>query len=437
MRSSAGSDAERAESAAAVVSGARSTPGRVLSAKMMKVARMEFRLTAANKAFVVITIIGPFLIVAMSVLPSVLAMGGGGADASRVALLGNEPLQAALEPAFAGSTVVLARVPGDEAALRQAVVSGDIDAYVLLPQDDASTEPIRFVGGGSNFQLIGAVEGIIGRVIVARRLSDAGFDPDQVRVLTQPPRMDVRRIGGDGDEEGQDIMSVMFTALAFTFMLYMTILLYGQSIGSSVLREKRSKMVEIMLSSLSPQELLVGKILGKAAASMLQYAIWIGMAVLFLQVLSPLLNLEISIAGGPMNYVYLVGFFLLAFLLYSTVYAALGAAAEDEQHLSQLAWPAILFLIVPMVMIGAIASNPDGTVPRVLSLFPLTSPIVMFQRLLIGSPAPWEVALCLALLVGSIVAVAMLAAKIFRIGILMTGKRFSFAEIVRWLRYPG
>lgn len=415
---------------------AASHPGaRTLTRKMLRVAGMEFRLTAANKAFVIITIIGPFLIVAMSVLPSLLAMSDGGADPGRVALVGNKSLREALEPAFDGSAVQLAEFSDDESTLRAALGSGDLDAYVVLPETVSGEEPVRFVtSGGANFQLVGTVEAIIGQVIVARRLADAGFDPQRVRALTEPPEMDVRRIDGEGDE-GQDMMSILFTALAFTFMLYMTVLLYGQSIGNSVLREKRSKTVEIMLSSLSPRELLVGKIAGKAAASLLQYTIWIGMAVLFLQVLSPLLDLQISIAGGSANYFYLIGFFLLAFLLYSTIYAALGAAAEDEQHLGQLAWPVILFLVIPMIMIGATTSNPDGTIVRILSLFPMTSPIVMFQRLLIGNPVAWEVALCLGLLIGSIVGFALLAAKIFRIGILMTGKRFSFGEIFRWLRY--
>ena len=416
----------------------RSSRGRTLSRKMLRVAGMEFRLTAANKAFVIITIIGPFLIVAMSILPSLLAMGGGGGDASRVALAGDPELRAALEPAFSGAPVDLVRAGDSEAALRDALDAGTIDGYVVLPENAKEVETLRFVtAGGANFQLVGTLEGIIGQVIVARRLAEAGFDPAQVRSLTEPPRLEVRRIDGEDDQAGQDIMSVLFTALAFTFLLYMTILLYGQSIGSSVLREKRSKTVEIMLSSVNPRELLVGKIAGKAGASLLQYTIWIGMAVLFLQVLGPLFDIQISLAGGAANYVYLVGFFLLAFFLYSTVYAALGAAAEDEQHLGQLAWPVIMFLVIPMIMIGATTSNPDGTVPQILSIFPLTSPIVMFQRLMLGAPAAWEVALCLALLVGSIVLVALLAAKIFRIGILMTGKRFSVGEIAKWVRFRG
>jgi ABC-2 type transport system permease protein len=411
---------------------------------------MEFKLTAANKAFVIITIIGPFLIVAMSVLPSLLAMGGGEAEASRIAVVGSRQLHDEIRSAFAQSPIELvdpsqlsaAATEGSgeeaEAVLQAALRSNELDAYVVLPENATEAESLRFVtASGANFQLIGTIEGIVGQAIVARRLSEAGFDPQRVRALTTPPRLDVRRIGDEGEQQSQDLMGVLFTALAFTFLLYMTILLYGQSIGSSVLREKQSKTVEVMLSSLNPRELLVGKIVGKAAASLLQYAIWIGMAIVFLQVLSPLLDLQIALAGGPSNYVYLVGFFLLAFFLYSTIYAALGAASEDEQHLSQLAWPIILFLVIPMIMIGAITNNPDGTVPQILSIFPLTSPIVMFQRLLIGSPAVWEVALCLGLLVVSIVLIAMLAAKIFRVGILMTGKRFSFGEIARWVRYGG
>ncbi|MFW5777292.1 MAG: ABC transporter permease, partial [Spirochaetota bacterium] len=323
----------------------RTSRGRTLSRKMLRVAGMEFRLTAANKAFVIITIVGPFLIVAMSILPSLLAMGGGGGDASRVALAGDPELRAALEPAFSGAPVELVRAGDSEAALREALDTGTIDGYVVLPENAEEVETLRFVtAGGTNFQLVGTLEGIIGQVIVAQRLAGAGFDPAQVRSLTDPPRLEVRRVDGEGDQAGEDIMSVLFTALAFTFLLYMTILLYGQSIGSSILREKRSKTVEIMLSSVNPRELLVGKIAGKAGASLLQYTIWIGMAVLFLQVLGPLFDIQIALAGGPTNYVYLVSFFLLAFFLYSTVYAALGAAAEDEQHLGQLGWPVIMFL---------------------------------------------------------------------------------------------
>ena len=413
--------------------------------KMLRVAGMEFKLTTNNRAFVIFTILGPFLIAAMSILPSFLAMNSSNDSELQIAFRGNPALQSALEPAFAETQFAIADTdtiagfgdPNDENTLRAALQAETLDAYIILPDDATGSETFRYVtASGTNFQLIGTVEAIVGQVIVSLRLAEAGFEPAEVLSLSRPPSMSVVRLTDDGEQDA-DIANSLFTALGFTFLLYMTILLYGQSIGTSVLREKSSKTVEIMLSSLSSRDLLLGKILGKCAASLLQYAIWIGMSFVFLRVLSPALGLDIQIAGGSANFVYLVGFFLGAFFLYSSVYAALGAAAEDEQHLSQLAWPVIMFLIIPMVLIGAMTSNPDGSVPRFLSIFPLTSPIVMFQRLMIGSPETWEVIACVGLLVGTIIVVALLGAKIFRVGILMTGKRPSFGEIMRWVRYRG
>jgi len=411
---------------------------KALSPKMLRIARMEFRLTARNKAFVIVTIIGPFLIVALSVVPSLLAMNQTDPPLDvRIAITGGTPaLEEAVVQSLQATPIQVAGTGAEEPALQAALGAEEIDGYLVLPASLEGTGARYVSSGPPGFAVVGALESIIGSTVVALRLANAGLDPALVADLSRRPTLAVTTYDADrGEEAGQDPATVIFTVLAFTMMLYMTILLYGQAIGRSVLNEKLSKTVEIMLSSVSPQELLVGKILGKAAASLLQYAFWILMAVGFLNLIGPLVNVEINLAGGPTTYLYLVGFFLLAFLLYSTVYAALGAASEDESHLAQLAWPVILFLVIPMVTIGSLATNPDSTFTRVLSIFPLTAPIVMFQRLLIGRPAAWEVALSVGLLIGSIVAIAMLAAKIFRIGILMTGKRFTLGEILKWLKY--
>jgi ABC-2 type transport system permease protein len=411
---------------------------KALTRKMLRIAGMEFKLTARNKAFVIVTIIGPFLIVAMSVLPSLLAMTESSSmDEVMIAVAGgSEPISRAVSDALEPTPIRVVDAGTDETVLQRAISDEEIDGYLILPAS-LDDNHARFVSGGApSFAIVGTLESVIGRAMVTLRLADAGLDPAQVAELSRRPSLEVTRYHSDrGEEAGQDPATLIFTVLAFTMMLYMTILLYGQAIGRSVLNEKLSKTVEIMLSSVNPRELLVGKILGKAAASMLQYAIWIVMAMVFLNIVGPLLNVEINLAGGTSTYIYLVGFFLLAFVLYSTVYAALGAASEDESHLGQLSWPVILFLVIPMIMIGTMASNPDSTIPRILSIFPLTAPIVMFQRLMVGNPATWEVILSVALLLVSIGAIAMLAAKIFRIGILMTGKRFTLREIMRWVRY--
>jgi ABC-2 type transport system permease protein len=225
------------------------------------------------------------------------------------------------------------------------------------------------------------------------------------------------------------------TGLLLAMVLYMTVLLYGQAIGRSVLTEKTSKTVEILLSSVSPLDLLFGKVLGKAAASLLQYGIWVGLSAAFLLLLGPRLAVDIALGVSIGTLGYLVLFFVLAFLLYCSIFAALGAASQDEQNLGQLTWPLIVFLVLPIVLISPLIMNPNAPIVIALSLFPPTAAIVMFLRIVAGSVPAWQVLVSVALLLASIGAVIILSAKIFRVGLLMTGKRFRLGEVMRWLRF--
>ncbi len=198
--------------------------------------------------------------------------------------------------------------------------------------------------------------------------------------------------------------------------------------------EKTSKTVEIMLSSVRPTDLLFGKVLGKAVAGLLQYAIWIGIAVLFLKLLGPVLGVRLNLGVSPAVLGWLVLFFVIAFFIYCSLFAGLGAASTDDQHLGQLSWPLIIPLVLPMVLVSPILFSPNSPFVVALSLFPLTGSVVMFMRILAGGVPPWEIGLSIALQLATIAAAVALAAKVFRVGLLMTGKRFRLGEIARWLR---
>jgi ABC-2 type transport system permease protein len=236
-------------------------------------------------------------------------------------------------------------------------------------------------------------------------------------------------------KKSSDFITILTTGLTLAMLLYMTVLLYGQVIGRSVLTEKTSKTVEIMLSSVRPMDLLFGKIFGKGLASLLQYGIWVTISAAVLKVIGPRLGVSIGAGLSMSTLAYLVLFFVLAFFLYCSLYAALGAASEDEHHLSQLAWPVIIFLVIPLVMILSIITTPRAPVIVGLSLFPLTAPIVMFLRILVGAALPWEILVSIGLIIATTAAVIWLSAKIFRVGILMTGKRFKFSEVLRLARH--
>ena len=393
-------------------------------------------MTAANKAFVIVTILGPFLIVAMSVLPSLLSMRGT-VTTTEIAVIGAErEFLGEIRPVLEQVNISIVDRGEDQEQLDRAVLDGEIKGYLVLPDNLLEASSLEYVSSTSTeWQLAGTLQGVIGESIVARRLGEAGLDPVQIGRLTRRPDIAVKKISKKGGRESRDFMTDLFSGLAFTFLLYMTVLLYGQAIGRSVVTEKTSKTVEIMLSSVHPRDLLLGKLLGKAGASLVQYAVWIGMAVVFLKILAPVIGVSIPVVGGASTFLFLLLFFLLAYFLYSAMYAALGAASEDEQHMGQMSFPLIFFLVIPMVAIGAIISNPDSPVVIGLSYFPLTAPIVMFQRIVMGNPKPLGIAVCSVILLISIVFVMLVSAKIFRVGILMTGKRFKLKEILRWMRY--
>jgi ABC-2 type transport system permease protein len=407
--------------------------------KLAKIIRMEFRLTVANRVFIVLTILGPFLIAAVTLLPGLLSTSGGamGSPATKIALLGADPrFVQEISPAFKQSKIEVSAVQGSAESLDSQVQAGAYDGYLVMPDDISDVTRLQYVSkNAADFRVIGVLQGVIGKAIVAQRLVKAGISLSQVASLTQSPAFETRQLTKSGEKKkNSDFITIFMTGLTLAMLLYMTVLLYGQVIARSVLTEKTNKTVEIMLSSVRAMDLLFGKILGKALASLLQYGIWVAISAAVLKLVGPRLGVSVNVGLSVSMLAYLVLFFILAFFLYCSLYAALGAASEDEQHLGQLAWPVVIFLVIPVVMISPIITTPQAPVIIGLSLFPLTAPIVMFLRILVGAALPWEILVSIGLIIATTAAVIWLSAKIFRVGILMTGKRFRFSEVMRLAR---
>lgn len=406
--------------------------------KLFHVIRHEFRLVAANRTYVILTIMGPFLILAITVLPSLLNRNPAAmVDGKPVAIYGAAPdIRPALDKAFAGMGLKT-REATEEAAAKAAVIGGETLGLLSIEAGwpDAG-RAVWYSRTGADAAVYSSASAALTTLAREVRIARSGIDPALVSRLLAPPAFEVVKLEAGGKEETkgeESFMQILFTALSFVMILYMTVLLYGQQIGRSVVTEKTSKTVEVMLSSVKSRDLMFGKILGLGAAGLLQYAVWVSMAMILTKLVGPLLGLAMPPGVSPQNLFWLVLFFILAFFLYASAFAALGAASEDEQHLGQLAWPLLAFLIVPLVMISTFITHPDSTISLALSLFPMTSPIVMFVRILVSPPAAWQLALCLALLVATVAGMAWLAAKVFRVGILMTGKRPRLKEILRWI----
>jgi len=396
----------------------------------------------ANKTFVILTALGPFLILAITVLPGLLSMNPKALSGGEpIAVSGGGPgMTAAIEAAsaFQGRAVeAVGTDAGSIADAKRLVQSGRYAALVSLADGWEDSGGSLYTKTGTDAMLYAAVERVVDESARQARIRRSGVDPAVARELTRRVDLSIVKLGtGNTEKAGgeSDFVQTLFTAMSFVMLVYMTTLLYGQMIGRSVVTEKTSKTVEIMLSSVSPRELMFGKILGLGLAGLLQYGIWVSLALALSKLVAPLIGIAAPPVIEPANLAWLVTFFVLAYFLYASLYAALGAAAEDEQHLGQLAWPVLAFLIVPLVMISSFVSNPGSSLSVVLSIFPMTSPIVMLIRVLIAPPPAWQIALCLGILIASVYAAATAAARIFRVGILMGGKRATFGEMLKWLR---
>lgn len=408
-----------------------------MSSKLKHIIRHEFKLTAANKTFVVLTILGPFLIFAVAILPTLIAQSPEAIASNKpIAMYGASAFVAhAIETAFSEMDVEVEYIPTIEEG-KDGVLNAKFLALLVIEEGWPDTgKAIWYSKSNTEIALYSTAANVLEKAARAQWINESEIDPKMVEKLLEEPPFELIKLSKSGEQRSsgdQAFIETLMTVLLFIMLLYMTILLYGQMIGRSVVTEKTSKTVEIMLSSVTSQDLMVGKILGLGLAGMLQYFTWILMAVLLEYAFAPLLGLTLPSAISLKNLGFLFLFFILGFFLYASAYAALGAASEDEQHLGQLAWPLIMCLVIPLVLLNTLVTAVDSLLVVILSFIPLTSPIVMFARIIVSPPPFWQIALCVALLIGAVVITARFAARIFRTGILMTGKRFTLKEVLHW-----
>ncbi len=322
--------------------------------------------------------------------------------------------------------------------LRSRINSEKLDAYLWIPKNPSQSFELH-MRNPDNFSLIGPLSGAVDQAVISARLSERGVHLDDVKEILRGTDLQLLKISDTGEsvEKGQSIG----IAIALVVLLYTALLMYGIITMRSVLEEKTTRTMEVLISAVRPFELLCGKILGVAAAAFTQFAIWmISTALLFtygaLAALgmgqeSALLSVHISIS----LVLYAGIFFFGGYFLYSSMFAAIGAACSNEQDAQQLQWIAMAPLVFCMVIYSMVLNDPTSTASVVLSEIPFFSPVLMSLRISLQTPPAWQIALSLVLLFLTTVGTIWASAKIYRVGILMYGKRPSLVEMFRWLRY--
>ncbi len=325
----------------------------------------------------------------------------------------------------------------ERTALQNRVSSGDIDGYLWLSDDAVTARKVTYEGRESSGVMEKSwLSGQLDRAILLRELNQRGMSGDQADLLLKPVKLEIIQLKGGHETKAND-KGMFFAILIMVMLLYMAVIFYGVSVMRAVLEEKNSRVMEVLLSSATSTELMAGKLIGVGAVGLTQIGIWITMASVYaLPALAASASTgEIHIA--PLTLVAFAVFFLLGYLLYSSVYAAVGAVITSEQEGQQLQFIILLPLILAVFMMGPVMRAPDSPIAVWTSMIPFFSPILMYVRIAIQPPPAWQIAASLLLLVATIGGILILCARIYRIGILMYGKRPTLPEIVKWLKYAN
>lgn len=321
--------------------------------------------------------------------------------------------------------------------LRNQVNGGQLDGYLVIPKDAASVE--FHTKNAGDFMMYGPVENAVNHAIIARRLSDRGVRLDNVAELMKGIDLKIIKVSQQG--EAEDKGQTFVTGLVLAMLLYITLIMYGVITMRSVLEEKTTRIVEVLVSAVRPFQLLLGKIIGVAGVGFTQYLIWITTGLLLTAYGGAMAASVRPGASFPHIHVpsslliYLGVYFVLGYFLYASLYASVGAASSNEQDAQQLQIVVTLPLVFGFIMYNAVLRDPNSTLSVVLSEIPFFSPILMILRITAQTPPFWQIALSILILAVTTVGVVYLSSRIYRVGILMYGKRPSLVEILRWLKY--
>ena len=263
------------------------------------------------------------------------------------------------------------------------------------------------------------------------RMAEYGIHPDQVKTMLEGAEVDMSFAGATRADASRNAAAIIIVLLLAT-MLFVTLLSYGVMIMRSVLDEKASRVIEVLLCSATPDELMSGKILGVGAVGLLQVAVW---GIMGIAMAKPVSNAPgLHVVPLPLL-IYFAIFYLLGYLLYSAMFAAVGAAFNSTDEAQHWTFVIISPLIFACTLITPVAAAPNSTLAVITSMIPFCAPVLMYMRLAVETPPGWQIGLCFALMIAAIYVVQKIATQIYRVGILMYGKRPSVREVIRWLSY--
>ena len=439
--------------------------------KLGVVFRREYLERVRSKWFLIGTLLGPVFLGTIMILPTYLSMRQRpGNDLTNVFVLDatgtglGARVSAALAKSFPGAPAPQVKVMSPERLMVaedsavNAVVRKEINGFIVLDSNTVANRSVRYAGrNASSINNVQALMASVKQQVLAQRLEHEGLDAARVTALTaEKLETKTEKIGSKGREKGSGLGNLAFGYIV-AFLLYMMIVLYGQNILRGVMEEKTTRVAEVVVSSVSTDTLLAGKVLGVGLVAITQVLSWVALTLGMLFYLGPILFKNMGAAAGasaaasrgmptdiitsalpsPGAALIILGYFVLGFIFYAALFAAVGAMVSSQEDVQQASMPVMLMLISSVIFMQPILLNPGSPLSRTMSLIPFSAPILMPLRMSL-IPVPWyELAASLGGVALASIAAIWVSARIYRVGLLMYGKRPSFAELARWVRYAG
>lgn len=415
--------------------------------KVLKIIKREFKTKVLTKGFIVGTILGPIFLLGMIFGPAFF-MNLSEEEPLQIEVVDESgilfnPLVSVFDDTLSNGQPRFILIPvepqvyyNNRENFRKRIEQGQTNILLILPENIIAGGEITYLSRSvSEMDLIQSIRRRINDEVNQIRLKQAGLDPEQISQLTR--RIDIKTIKIEKGKETETGVGQQFiTSFIFLMILYMTILLYGAGVMRSVLEEKTSKIIEVLLSSSNSFNLMMGKIFGVGSAGLVQYAIWslMSVGVFFIASASaPQIMDQVTIS--PDTFFFFALFFVIGFFEFATLYAAVGAMCSTQDDAQAMSAPVTILIIIPFIVSFMVINNPTSDAARILSMIPFFTPMLMFLRITLVAPPAWEIIAAIGINLIAILFFVWVSSKIYRVGILLYGKRPTVPEIIRWLKY--
>lgn len=442
-----------------------------MNIRAFEIIRREFLERVKKKSFWISTILFPVMILGFTVLPAFLGRvslqkdvkiavidrsGKSFEEFARNLTTHPEPGEKAdgkggtpAEPRGSYAPPTLVPVPEGKTletvldGIKKRIGDGEFEGCVVIPKELEEPETIEYYGKSvSNINLLRDIQSAIDPIVLKDRLerNQVPATIEQIRQWVRSLPLETSQVEKGGTSKKSGFLSAFMMTFVFVFILYMALIIYGIANLRGVLEEKTSRIMEILLSTFTPRQIMTGKLVGIGMVGLTQMGVY-ALCMLGMLVYSAVsaATLDPSIAQtlanfNPIYLLYFIIFFVLGYFIYSALFLGIGSLCSSEEDAQNLQSVVMIPIIIPMVLTMFFINNPDAMLTRIVSQVPLFTPLVMLMRVMVQTPPWWEIWLSIVLSVAFLFLTMWAVAKVFRVGVLMYGKRPSFAEVIRWFR---